>query len=59
MKVIGRPTASDVFSASMLVLTEGSDEQRRQYAAVAQELRSTNPDYSAFLLMKLGQTPKP
>lgn len=57
MKVIRRPTASDVFSAIMLVLTEGSDEQRRQYVAVAQEFKNTNPDYAAFLLMKLNQTP--
>lgn len=59
MKVISRPTAFDVFPAIVLVLTEGSDEQRRQYVAVAQEFKNTNPDYSAFLLMKLGQTPKP
>jgi len=57
MKVISRPTASDVFFAIMLVLTQGSDEQRRQYVAVAQEFKNTNPDYAAFLLMKLNQTP--
>jgi hypothetical protein len=57
IKVISRPTASDVFSAIMLVLTEGSVEQRRQYVAVAQKFKNTNPDYAAFLLMRLNQTP--
>jgi hypothetical protein len=60
MKVIGRPAAngSDVFAAIMLILNEGSDDQRRQYLATASRVRSINPDYAAFLQLKLNQTPK-
>jgi hypothetical protein len=60
MKVIGRPAAneSDVFSAVMLVLEEGSDAQRRQYAMLISQFKSRNPDYAAFLQLKLSQTPK-
>ncbi len=59
MKVVRRPEASDVFPAIMLILEEGSDEQRRQFADVIGQFRSINPDYAAFLQLKLNQTPSP
>jgi hypothetical protein len=58
MKVIRRPEANgdDVFSAIQLVLRYGTEDQRRQYASLTSELKSVNPDYAAFLQLKLSQS---
>jgi hypothetical protein len=58
MKVIRRPEANgdDVFSAIQLVLRYGAEDQRRQYASLTAELKSLNPDYAAFLQLKLSQS---
>lgn len=58
LKVIARPAAdeSDLFSAIMLVLNKGSDEQIEQYEMLANQMKSANPDYAAFLQLKLHQT---
>jgi hypothetical protein len=54
LKVIHRPTDSDVFAGIRLIVAEGSEQQRRQYLAVVQEFKATNPDYAAFLMMQFG-----
>jgi hypothetical protein len=58
IKVVQRPAADgdDVVTAIHLILRYGTDEQRCQLAAFASEVKSTNPDYAAFLQMKLAQS---
>jgi hypothetical protein len=61
MKVIRRPETDgdDVFSAIRLVLEHGTDDQRREFATVAGELKVMYPDYAAFLeLKRLQESPR-
>lgn len=59
MKVVRRPAADgdDVMAAIRLLLRDGTEDQRGQLAALAGEFKSTNPDYAAFLQLKLAQSP--
>jgi hypothetical protein len=58
MKVLYRPEAdgSDVFGSIQLVLHYGNEEQRRRYARLVTDFKNINPDYVAFLQLKLSQS---
>lgn len=58
LKVIRRSHADgdDLFASVRLVLSYGTEEQRRQLESLAVGFKSTNPDYAAFLQLKLAQS---
>lgn len=57
LKVIRRSHADgdDLFASIRLVLGYGSEEQRRQLESLAVGFKSTNPDYAAFLQLRIAQ----